>query len=425
DGRMTPWLGMPIAEFPNLKHVFLIGSFLRKDHPLLAARVRQAVKRGAKISIMHAVDDELLMPIANKMIKAPSAWLSALAEVAVAIAQKKGIAAPSGPENVQPSSAAQQTAEGLLSGEPSGVFLGNAVAQHPQASQLHAMAQWIAQNTNAHFGYLTEAANTVGGYVANATPGKDGANAMQMLEQPRKAYLLLHVEPELDCFDPQLARAALQQADMVVVMSPFKHGMEYADVLLPIAPFSETSGTFINAEGRVQSFNGSAKPLGETRPAWKALRVLGNLLELPGFDYESSEVIRDQVLNSAVDLDATLDNICDLQPQAPGSAADAGEQIERVADVPIYFSDGIVRRAKALQLTNDAKPPKAWLSKELAEKIGVTSGMPVLVKQGDGSTTLEAEVDPHLPANVVRVATAHSSTAMLGAMFGSITVEKA
>ena len=424
-GKIVPWLGMPVAEINNLKRVFVIGSFLRKDHPLIAARLRAAVKLGAKLSVLHAADDDLLIPVANKIIQAPSAWLAALGEVIAAIAQAKGIAAPAGFEHVASSPEAKQTAASLLSGEPGAIFLGNAAAQHPQASQLHAAAQWIAEQTNASFGYLTEAANTVGGYLANALPS-NGANALQFFAQPRKAYLMLHAEPELDCYDPQSATSALAQAEMVVAMSPYKHAAEYADVMLPVSPFTETSGTFINCEGRAQSFNGSVKPLGDTRPAWKVLRVLGNLLGLHGFEYESSEQVRNEVLGATsadVDLSARLNNRVTIQPQmhAIGSPA----QLERIAQVPIYSSDAIVRRSEALQQTRDAEHPRAWISLALAQKLGIADGMQLKITQGSGSALLAAAIDRSLPDNVVRLATAHPSTKHLGPMFGAISVEKA
>jgi NADH-quinone oxidoreductase subunit G len=423
--EVTPWLGMSIAEFAELKRAFIIGSFLRKDHPLLAARLRQSVKRGAQVSVLNAADDDLLMPVANKMIVAPSQWLSALGEVVVAVAQAKNIAIPAGFENCTPSAEAKQIATGLMSGEPRAILLGNSAAHHPQASKLHAAAQWLAQNTDAKFGYLTEAANTVGGYLANALPA-NGGNVQQILENPRKAYLVLHAEPELDFHNPQAARAAMESAEMVVVMSPFKHGMDYADVLLPIAPFSETSGTFVNCEGRAQSFNGSAKPQGDTRPAWKVLRVLGNLLELEGFDYSASEAIRNELLGAEsaaeANLGSRLNNKASVQPQF----AKAGSgQLERLADVPIYWTDGIVRRAHSLQLTADATPPKARISSDLAAKLGVADGAQVKVTQGNGSAVLLVAVDSKLPANVVRIASAHADTSTLGSMFGSIVVEKA
>ena len=425
DGKVTPWLGMSIEEFGQVDRAFVIGSFLRKDHPLLAARLRHAAKRGTKVSVLHATDDDLLIPLANRMIKAPSAWLSGLSEVAVAVAQAKNIAVPSGFDDIQPGEIAKGIAASLLSGDRKAVVLGNAAAQHPQASQLHAAAQWIAQNTDAKFGYLIEAANTVGGYVANAIPGK-GANALQAFAQPRKAYVLLHVEPEYDTFNPQVARAALNQAEMVVAMSAYRHGADYADVLLPIAPFAETSGTFINCEGRAQGFNGTVKPLGETRPAWKVLRVLGNLLGLTGFDYDTSEQIRVELLGTKVaeeaDLKSHLNNIANITPLAAKQTADV--QLERIADVPVYFADAIVRRAESLQLTTDAKAPTAWLSAAVAEKLGISDGAQVKVMQGSGEAVLPAAIDAKLPGNVVRVSAAHVSTIGLGGMFGAISVEK-
>ena len=424
DRSFTPLLGMSIDAFSHLKRVFVIGSFLRKDHPLLAAKLRTAVRRGAQVSLLHATDDDLLMPIANKLIAAPSDWLALLGEVAVAVAQSKQIDAPAELAQLQPSATAKQIAAGLLSGEPRAILLGNAAAQHPHASQLHALAQWIATNSNAQFGYLTEAANTVGGYLAKALPA-DRNLALAQFTQAKKAYVLLNVEPELDCANPQLARSALDKAEMVVVMSPYRHGMDYADVLLPIAPFSETSGTFVNAEGRAQGFNGTVKPLGDTRPAWKVLRVLGNLLSLDGFSYESSEDIRNEVLDvktlDGLDLSARLTNRADTSLHAPQTSTD----IQRVADVPIYFSDAIARRSESLQQTVDAQAPKVKLSASLAQSLGVSAGSLVRVTQGTGSVTLPCAIESGLPSNVVRLAAAHASTAALGAMFGSIKVEKA
>ena len=424
DRSFTPWLGMSIDAFSHLKRVFVIGSFLRKDHPLLAAKLRTAVRRGAQVSLLHATDDDLLMPIANKLIAAPSDWLALLGEVAVAVAQSKQIDAPAELAHLQPSATAKQIAAGLLSGEPRAIVLGNAAAQHPQSSQLHALAQWIATNSNAHFGYLTEAANTVGGYLAKALPANRNL-AIAQFTQAKKAYVLLNVEPELDCANPQLARSALDKAEMVVVMSPYRHGMDYADVLLPIAPYSETSGTFVNAEGRAQGFNGTVKPLGDTRPAWKVLRVLGNLLGLDNFAYESSEDIRNEVLGvktlDGLDLSQRLSNNADIPLHTPQTST----EIQRVADVPIYFSDAIARRSESLQQTVDAQAPKVKLSANLAQSLGVSAGSLVRVTQGTGSVTLPCAIESGLPNNVVRLAAAHTTTAALGSMFGSIKVEKA
>ncbi|MBC7455299.1 MAG: NADH-quinone oxidoreductase subunit G, partial [Massilia sp.] len=426
DGQVTPWLGMPIAELSNVKRAFVIGSFLRKDHPLIATRLRAAVKGGAKLSILHAADDVLLIPTAHKMIAAPSDWLAALSGIVVAIASAKGVAAPAGFENVQASEAARAIAASLNTGDaklPGVILLGNAAAQHPQASALHAAAQWIAEQTGAKFGYLLDAANSVGGYLA----GANAKHAAEVFSVPKKAYVLLGAEPELDCANPQQARAALDAAEMVIVMSAFQHGFDYADVLLPIAPFSETSGTFVSCEGRAQIFNGTVKPLGDTRPAWKVLRVLGNLLGLSGFDYDTSEAIRDEVLGKdATDLSSRLNNTSSIAVSAASfGGTDTAGALERVTDVPIYFADALARRSPPLLRTFDAQAPLAHLPKALADKLGVKAGDRVKVTQGAGSAILVAAIDASLPANALRVACAHPSTAMLGAMFGAIQVEKA
>ena len=426
DATFVPWLGMPIAEVSQLRRVFVIGSHLRADHPLLTARLRAAAQRsGAQLSLLNANEGMPLMAVANQLIAAPSDWVRQLAEVATAVAQIKNISVPTELGKLKPSSTAVSIANSLMSGEPRAVLLGNAAAHHPQTAQLHALAQWIAQHTHAKFGYLTEAANTVGGYLANALPA-DRSVAQSFFDQPKKAYLVLHAEPALDCANPQQARAALDQAEMVVVMSPYQHGMDHADVLLPVSPFSETSGTFVNAEGRVQGFNGSTRPLADTRPAWKVLRVLGNLLSLGGFNYESSEDIRAELLGArsidAVDVSGRLNNLCDVSLPSPAAAS---TEPERAADVPLYFTDAIVRRAASLQQTADARPPRAVLSTSLAQKIGVAEGEQVRIKQGSGSAVLPCAIDASQPAQVVRIAAGHRDTSTLGPMFGAISVEKA
>ena len=424
DGQVTPWLGMPIAQLSTLKRALVIGSFLRKDHPLVTTRLRAATKAGLRLSVLGGSDEELLMKVAHKLVAAPSDWLVALSEVVVAIAADKNIAVPAGFEGIEASEHARAIAASLVVvGDvdvPGAILLGNGAAQHPQASKIHAAAQWIAEQTGCSFGYLVDAANTVGGHLVGATSGKKES----IFATPKKAYVLLNAEPELDAANPQQAVAALQQAEMVVAMSAFKHGMDYADVLLPIAPFSETSGTFVNCEGRAQSFNGTVRPLGDARPAWKVLRVLGNLLGLTGFDYETSEAIRDEVFGKGnTDLSAKLNNVAKLAPTA-GAYAPAG-QLERLTDVPVYFTDALARRSEPLQRTADANAPLVTLSKAVAESIGVKAGDSVKVTQGNGSAVLVAGVDKTLPSNAVRVAAGHPAVATLGAMFGSIQVEKA
>jgi NADH-quinone oxidoreductase subunit G len=404
DGQLEgiPWLGMPIADLAGLDRVLIVGSFLRKDHPLIAQRLRQGTKRGLKVNLLDCGSGDPLMPIANRLSVAPSALPAALAEIAAAAAGNPIFAS-------------------LKSGRKVAILLGNLAQQHPQAAQIHAQAQALAQalGAAARVGFLGEAANSVGGYLAGLPVG---ANAREMIEKPRGAYLLLNTEPELDCADGEAALEAVRRARFVVALSPFRHrAAEYAQVMLPIAPFSETSGSFVSTEGRTQSFNGAVRPLGEARPAWKLLRVLGTLLGLPGFGYETSEQVRDECLKAgspgALGSNRTRVAAAAAAPRAEGS-------LERVADVPIYFADALVRRAPSLQKTSDAAPPRAAMNAKLLARLGLAAGQPLRVKAGSGEAQLLAALDDRLPDDCVRVSAAHASTAALGPMFGSLSVEK-
>ncbi|WP_175872608.1 NADH-quinone oxidoreductase subunit NuoG [Burkholderia sp. BCC0397] len=420
----APWLGMPIADLSNVDAAFVVGSFLRRDHPLFASRLRQAAKNGAKLHFLHATGDDSLIPTAQRIVAAPSAWLDELAGIAAAVAQLRGVALPDALAGVTASAAAQAVAQSLANGERRAVLLGNVAVRHPQFAKLHAVAQWIADNTGATFGFLTEAANTVGAHVVGALPGEGGLNAREAFAQPRKGYVLLNVEPEFDTADPAQALAALNQAEMVVVMSPFKHGLDYADVLLPVAPFTETAGTFVNAEGTVQGFNGVVRPLGDTRPGWKVLRVLGSLLGLPNFEYETAEEVRLAALGEA-GLAGRLSNQTSVAPaRAAANAANGG--FERLADVPIYHADALVRRAGALHLTAAAKAANAAaLPAALFDKLGLKEGDAVRVRQGERAVQLPAVRDANLAETVVRVSAATPAGAALGSLSGELVVEKA
>ncbi len=416
----APWLGMPVAELPQLNAALVVGSTLRADHPLLAHRLRQAVNRGGQLNVIHSADDDLRCRVANKLIVAPGALVDALAQVAKAAAEAKGVAAPAGTAGVTVSAAAKAMADSLLAGERKAVLLGNLAQHHPRAADLHALAQAIADITGASFGFLGEGANSVGGYLAGAVP-KTGLSAAKMLEQPRKAYLLMGLEPELDTYNPQQALAALSGA-FVVAMSSYKGRLEgCADVLLPIAPFAETSGTYVNTQGDVQSFAAASGPVGETRPAWKVLRVLGNLLDLPGFDQDSSEAVRDEALDG-VNVAQRLNNR--LSDSAVRDVAVAAG-LHRVGEVPIYQADALVRRAPALQKTVLAAAPVAWLAGALMDKMGFGEGEKVILRQGAWEASMVAARDDRLPRDAVRVAAAHPATAALGGMLEPIQVEKA
>ena len=383
DGKRggIPWLGMPIAELGKLDRVLVVGSFLRKDHPLIAHRLRQAAKRGAQIHVLHSVDDDWLMPIASRKIVAPSDIPGALASFG----------------------------EVLKGGNNAAVLLGNFAQQHPQAARIHAAAQALG----VRIGFLGEAANSVGGYLAGLPAGGNVGDVLK-----KKNLVLVNVEPELDCADPHAVRHAFEVSNFVVSLTAFKTGLEYADALLPIAPFTETSGTFVSTEGRVQSFHAVVHPLGDARPGWKVLRVLGSLLGRPGFDFDTVEQVRAACI-AGRDVAGLLSNTIEVQAR---DTVEKAQGIQRIADVPIYFADPLVRRSPPLQKTKDARPPRAWMNSRVLAKLGVAAGQPVLV---NSSVKLMAALDDKLPDDCVRIAAAHPATAGVGAMFGTLTLSKA
>ena len=347
------YLGMPIAALSTLKHALVVGSRLRKDHPLFAQRIRQATRRGAKVDVIgsdrefHGGNDWAL-PVRHFLNASADQWGALLANVAVAVAAEKGVQAP---VTGTADAAAKAIATNLCAGTDTAILLGNAAAHHVDASALLSLANWIASQTGCKVGYLTEAANTVGAKLVKAQPQTGGQNAAQMLSGSCKAVVLLGCEPAADSAAGAAAVAALQQADMVVSLNAFKTNLDVADVLLPISPFTETSGTFVNAAGLAQSFHAVVKPLGETRPAWKVLRVLCNLMGIPGTDFETSQdVLAATGLTVGQVSEAQLSNACDAPIEFKAIALDAAPSV-----AGIYQLDGLVRRAPALQHTVDAK----------------------------------------------------------------------
>jgi len=428
-GTGARWLGMPVAELNTLDRVLLVGATIRGEQPLAALRLRQAVKHGAQLNVVHAAGDDLLCKVNARLIAKPSAWINALAQIAKAM-QESGadVGADVGAALAaigSVSDAARAIAASLMSGEKKAILLGALAQNHPAATQLHTLAEAIAKASGATLGFLVPAANSVGAQLVGVLPGPAGLGARAMLAESCAAYVLLGAEPELDAYDAAAASAALRGAEFVVAMSAFKTAaLDYADVLLPIAPFTETAGSFVNMEGRLQSFHGVVKPQGEARPAWKVLRVLGNLLSLGGFDYDSAEAVRADALSS--DFAASLDNAAaHSATDAPAGAPALHDGLERVGETPLYQLDPLARRAHALQATVDAAAPVVWIGSELLTGLGIAEGSLVRVRQGAAEAILSVRRDDRLAVDTVRVAAAHPLTATLGARLGPVSVEKA
>ncbi len=432
DGRMkgAPWLGMPVAEIAGLDRLFVVGSFFRKDHPLVAQRVRQAVKKGLKVSALNPAFDDWQFAVQNQVCVAPSEMSTALAKVAKALVEQVGVALlpefQAVVDGVQVDDEALAIARSLGSGRRVAVWIGNYAVQHQEGAALHALASEVARLCGARFGVLGEAANSVGGYVAGAVPFGDvsGKNASEMLASPLKAYMLLGLEPEFDLKDAVSARKAFGSAEMVVMLTPFKqqNALEYADVMLPVSPFTETGGAFVNCEGRVQSFHPVVKNAGDSRPGWKVLRVLGEALGLSGFSYENVESVRAQVLGAAGSLDSSrLDNGLAVDQL---NFAERPKGLQRVADIPIHFADPLVRRSAPLQAAKDSEQPQARMCAATLKSVGCGAGDRVIVRSASGTATVSVVEDDGVAEGCVRLAGAHSSTWGLGSLGGEVSVER-
>ncbi len=432
DARETPfpWLGQSIRELESLDAALIIGSNIRKEQPLIAHRLRKAFLAGAKFVAVNPVDYEFTFDLAAKIIVPPVGMLRALARIGQALSVEAGSTLPESVRSwigTEPPGAQElEIGRILRSGKRAAVLLGNSAASHSHAADLRALAELIADLTGARLGRLSEA-NSVGGWIAGCLPhrepgaivaDKPGLNAYDMLSRPRKGYLILGAEPELDCWDGALARRALDAAEFVVALSTYKTpATDYADVLLPLAPFTESSGTFVNCEGRWQSFKGVVSPAGEARPGWKILRVLGNFLGQGGLDYISSDQVRDEVAAHAVAPAARLQQwSLGVPPPAEGFV--------RIAEVPLYAVDPLVRRAAPLQQTRDNERPVARMNSAEVKRNGLDGAGSVRVSAGAGQVTLGLVVDERVPAGSVWVPGGYAETAPLGGE-GPVSVARA
>ncbi len=414
------WLGSSIAEFAAKKSVVLIGSTLRREQPLLSARLRQAVKKGMQLNLVALADDDLLMDVNAKLVVQPNALVNAAAQVLRAAAELKDVSPAVNVQNVTVDEAARAIAKSLIEAEGSAaVALGNLAQHHPQFGDLLAIANDLARIAGAQVAVFGEAANSVGAELT-FKPSAGGSHAAAVLGQPRKAYVLLNTELDFDSANAAAARAAVKDAKMVAALTAYKTPelLEYADVLLPVAPFSETAGSFINMEGSLQSFNGVVKPLGDTRPAWKVLRVLGNLAGAAGFDYTTAEEVRAEFLAQG-DIAARLNN--GLSSVAADADVTPVAGLQRLGEVPMYQADAVCRRAASLQATEEAqRAGQIALHPAQIAALGLTAGADVTVSQGAAVATLPLVADSTLPQGVVRVA----ATQPLAGLFDSIEIKR-
>jgi NADH-quinone oxidoreductase subunit G len=434
---VIPWLGQDIENLENIDAALLIGSNPRKEQPIANHRLRKAVvNNNAQVSFINARAFECNYPVANNIAIAQQQLPHELAAIAAAAFTATGASVPSHISAVVskavPGEQHRIIVQQLQQGENSTVLLGNQAAMHPAFAALRALAEAIAAQTDSVFGYLSDGANSAGAWLAGAVPHRGPCNDAEAVKgmgiaewcnsSPASA-ILVNVEPEHDVAQSQQVTKALNSASSVIAVTAFKSPVieDVASVMLPAAAFTETSGTYVNVEGMMQSFKGANSPVGEARPAWKILRVLGNLLQLDGFDYITSEQVRDELRSRCENIE--LNNAIADAPQVTLSAP--GTTLMRAADVPIYATDALVRRASSLQKTDDVVDLAVSINPADAQRLGLDDEITsVSVKQGEGSAILKVVIDENVPAGSVWIPMAVKGSELLGDPFGEVVIEK-
>lgn len=426
-----PALGQSLTDLENNDAVLLVGSWLRKDQPIAAHRIRKATRNDAKVMAVNAVDFDLNFDVEEKMITSPAEMVNSLAAITKALLTLSGKPAAKGLDallsNVTASDAALNIAKHLHSADKATVVLGTQAMLQPQLADLRALSNMIAELSGATISTLTDGANAAGAWLTGTVPHRvcggessSGKNASEMLSDGMNAFVLLNVEPEFDAANPSVAMKTIDDADFVISMSSYiSEEMKLsADVFLPVSPFSETSGTFVNAEGTWQSFTGAVTPLAETRPAWKVLRVLGNIFELEGFDYITSEDVRDEAKSKAGELDATNK----MKWRCPKSLAQITEAVQRIGVLPIYACDNVVRRSEALQKTDDAIPACVIVNAETAKQNNLHDDDNVVVIQNKTKLKLRVHIEDSIPTNCAVIPQGVQGVEVFDAAYSEITL---
>ncbi|MGY6553065.1 MAG: NADH-quinone oxidoreductase subunit NuoG [Wenzhouxiangella sp.] len=417
-------MDLPSREWPNTDAVFLIGSNIRHDQPILGHRLRTAWRvNGARIMDLNPVAYDCHFDLSQRLIVPPQAMTDTLARVAKAAAELSGVALPDGKwgEYIAARALDAETraiAETLRGAERGLIVLGDGAVNHPQAGMLRDLAAWLAEAMNVSLCVLPGPGNSEGAWRAGAVPGPQGLSAQAMLGQPRRTYVLVGIDPDLDFARPALARQAFAAADRVIALSAFANEalLVAADVILPLAELPETDGTACNLDGRSQDWQAAIRAPGESREGWKVLRRLGELLGLDGFDFTRLDAV-----NQAL---ADFQAPSSTRSEAP-TAAEAGHRLVRIGDVPIYSGDALVRRSPPLKNTTHADAPVARVHPETAQALGLGSAERVRLSQGAAEIVLPLVVDERIAPAAVWVPSAQPETAALDGAYAAIEIKAA
>jgi len=429
-----PWLGQSIEDLESVDSCLIVGANIRQDQPIIGHRLRKAAMNGAYMMFVNPRDYEFKFPSFRTFPGDPQQMVHDLAGVAKALLEIDTEGLPDGlaslTDAIEITDRHRAVADKLKVGEQSAVLLGVNAISHPQYASMRALASYISRVTESALGFLTQGANSAGASLAGAVPHRSasgspvetaGENAVSMIDAGMQALVIQGFEPEYDHISPSPMVRALKDAEMVIVMSPYvtDEMKEYADIILPVSPFTETSGTYVNAAGQWQSFSAVVPPLGSTRPAWKVWRVLGNLFELDGFDYNASTDVLNEVKAQCT---ANPDNA--IQWHCPESLDERASGVFRMSDTPMYSVDSITRRAESLQQTAHAVTEAVYMNAAMLQKLGLAVNSRVIVTQGDDVSPMKALIDSNLPDGCVLIPNGGEASAKLGAPGHVVTIEQ-
>ncbi len=418
--------GISLSELEQQEFILLVGSNIRREQPLASNRCRKAQLAGAKIASIHCLDIEFPFQQDEKIITTPDELLFALAGIAKSLNQTENVF-PASWTDIQISQQQAKLAE-QLKNKKSVILLGALAHNHPQAVAIRQLCHWIGEKSGARCVYMTEGANSAGAYLAGAIPhrlaggipiSEPGLAAHEMFHRVLKAYLLVNVEPPLDCANPNQATHALRQVDWVVALSPFKSKAlsELAHVILPMASFAETAGSFVNLAGEWQDFTPAIPPLGQAKPGWEILQTLGRCFKLADFNCATHDFIRDELFpalekNKVSTMTSSLPDLVKLETAA----------IRRITEWPLYWVDNVVRRSRALQGAASNDRIGVAMNSRLAASLQLTENQMVHVKQGQGSARLPVLIDERVPNACVAIPAGCHATETLGESFGAIEI---
>lgn len=425
-----PSLGMELPEIEAMNVIVLVGANTRQEQPLLNNRIRKAALKGAKIIAINPIDYDFNYQLTEKLVLPFEEMPKALAGLLKAVAGKKieDKDLKTLLKSIKITETLSNIAQCLQQKGHILFLLGHQAVNHPEATAIRAFCQLIVGHCDAALGTLSDGANGAGAWLAGMIPHRGpagskvegvGLNAYQVFVKNLKSYFLFNIEPELDCANPAAALEALEAAEFVVCFTPFVSNAQrkYADVLLPIAPFFENSGTFVNTVGHWQSFEAVTPCKEECRPAWKVFRVLANLLNLSGFEYNHHSEVRDE-LKALVESTPIVERTQFVLPED----LQTEPNMRRITEWPMYSTDNVLRRAKSLQdwLAMQDHIIAIRINAKLAEQLGIHSGQMISVSQDDKTVYLPIVVDNRIPGENVLIPAGLAITAGFGDSYGLV-----